>query len=145
MRLISKQIFGRFGRCGACMRVAFAAALSASGAAALAAALAVTPAAVYPILALAILLTGNWLAHLAAFAASGAPADADPGRRGALAAAAKLIVIGVAVSIPVATWSTTALAFCGKCTKNEDCGDGFVCRNTAAVNSGEVCNECVQA
>lgn len=145
MRLISSFKSRNYGRCGACMRAACAAALAAITVAAGFAALGL-PTPVQAVAAgLAVLLAGNWLAHVAAFTARTAPVAHDAGRRRVLASGMRLALIGLVISVPVAAWSSKALAFCGQCTKNEDCGDGFVCRNTAAVNSGEVCNECTRA
>ena len=52
--------------------------------------------------------------------------------------------VGVVASIPL-LWPSIALAFCGQCTRNDQCGVGWVCKNTAPVNSGKVCNECVKS
>ena len=145
MRLISLSEFRNYGRCSACMRAACAAALAAIIIAAGFAAIGLPTPLQAVAAGLAVLFAGNWLAHLAAFAARPAPVAHDAARRRALASGVRLVLIGLVVSVPIATWSTKALAFCGQCSKNEDCGDGFVCKNTAAVNSGEVCNECVQA
>ncbi|WP_417668942.1 hypothetical protein [Roseibium sp.] len=96
----------------------------------------------------AIAATGLWIAHVTAFASRMMTVDeglGDEGRRSMLRLSGAAVAVGVAASIPVVAWSNKALAFCGQCTKNADCGHGFVCRNTEAVNSGKVCNECVSA
>jgi hypothetical protein len=67
------------------------------------------------------------------------------GRRRALGALVRAAGAGVVVSVPVLLWPSDSSAFCGQCTRNRDCGVGWVCRNTAPVNSGKVCNECVKA
>jgi len=111
-------------------------------------------------------LTTLWLLHLAAFAARSvdkarredaqppltsrafAPADLSVerfGRRYALGVVLRAAGIGVIASVPALLWPTESFAFCGQCTKNADCGVGFVCRNTAPVNSGKICNECKRA
>jgi hypothetical protein len=64
-------------------------------------------------------------------------------RRQVLGTFVRAAGIGLLASIPVVSWSSAALAYCGQCTKNEDCGVGWSCKNTAAVNE-DVCNECVQ-
>lgn len=63
------------------------------------------------------------------------------GRRRALRVMVRAAGIGAMASIPM-MWPSESYAFCGQCTKNADCGVGYVCRNTAPVNSGKVCNEC---
>lgn len=139
------QFVQKFGRCGACMRTAAVAALAATGLAALAPA-AGLPAPVPQLLALsAALLACNWLAQVAVFALRPVADAPDPGRRATLAGVLRLAAVTLAASLPLAAWSTRALAFCGQCEKDDDCGSGHVCKNTAAVGSGEVCNECVEA
>lgn len=113
-------------------------------------------------------LTALWTLHVATYAArvmaetrndrersNGHPAaraalvrrepDVEPiGRRRALGVMVRAAGIGVVASVPVMLWPSESYAFCGQCTKNADCGVGYVCRNTAPVNSGKVCNECVK-
>lgn len=142
----------KIGRCAHCMRQASAATLSAwtlFGAAVLA-----WPGSTLAGLAAiaALALTALWLTHVAAHAGR-ATVKADrrlpaktvnpAARRQALATFLHAAGLGLLASIPVVSWSTAALAFCGQCTVNDDCGTGWSCKNTAAVNE-TVCNECVQ-
>lgn len=141
----------KLGRCSTCMRLSLMTALAAWTATGLASHALGTPAAGLAAVA-AIGLTALWLAHVTAFAgralARARQRAARPGtaegvsRRGTLAIIARAAGIGALASMPVFL-AAPALAFCGQCSKDEDCGVGFVCRNTAAVNSGTVCNECV--
>ena len=135
----------KIGKCADCMRTAAGITLAAT-ALTVTATITHAPQFVTMVLAmLAVILAVNWLSHIAAFTYRNrqVPGDIEPSRRMALAWAVKAAAIGIAASIPVATLSTKALAFCGQCTKNDDCGTGWVCKNTAAVNEGKVCNECV--
>ena len=102
--------------------------------------------------AIAAMASLVWLAHLAALAirqAKGLGDDAQlplpaAGRRRALGHVLRAAGIGVAASLPL-SWALPALAFCGQCTKDADCGgseNGWCCKNTAPVNAGYVCNEC---
>jgi len=108
---------------------------------------------------MAVALTFLWLAHIGAYAiraqtrkgrskATIVKLDNSPvDRRGALGLMLRAASVGVAVSVPTLLWPSNALAFCGQCTVNRDCGSensGWECKNTAAVNSGKVCNECVE-
>jgi hypothetical protein len=66
-------------------------------------------------------------------------------RRRALGVLLKAVVVGVVASAPVMLLPSRALAFCGQCTVDNDCGgsvNGWCCKNTAPVNAGYVCNEC---
>jgi hypothetical protein len=104
----------------------------------------------------ALALSALWLTHVGAFAArevsaarqddAAVPAERGEavGRRRALGLMLRAAGAGAVASIPVVLWSSESHAFCGQCTKNADCGVGYVCRNTAPVNSGKVCNECVK-
>jgi hypothetical protein len=133
---------GKIGRCSTCMRQSLTAALIAWGTLGLAL-LAGAGGLVAGVLGLAALgLSALWLAHIAAFATREQARADTQGRREALGFLARAAAIGAAVSIPVATWSSAALAFCGQCTQNSDCGPCCKCVNTAPVNSGKVCNEC---
>lgn len=142
----------RIGRCARCMRQALTVSLAAW--ALFGAAVLTWPgsqlAGLTGIAALA--LTALWLAHVAAHAGRAAvnagpkPSlrTVDPAaRRQALGIFVRAAGIGLLASIPVVSWSSAALAFCGQCTKNDDCGVGWSCKNTAAVNE-TVCNECVE-
>ena len=161
----------KFGRCGRCMQQSFAAVLLAWGlfgigqfmwpdnvvqnligvAAVGLAILWILHVAVYTGRAVARLrpedVKHSERGHLDTVSADVAPNDLM-GRHAALkmlARTAKAASIGVVASVPVLFFPTASFAFCGQCTKNADCGVGFVCKNTAAVNSGKVCNECVRA
>ncbi|HOV04285.1 MAG TPA: DUF3624 family protein [Kaistiaceae bacterium] len=142
----------KLGRCSTCMRLSLLTALAAGAASGLAGR--VLPGTLAASLAgvAAIGLTALWLAHVAAFAgralrrarqrAVRPGTTAGISRRGTLAIIARAAGIGAIASMPVFL-AAPALAFCGQCSKDDDCGVGYVCRNTAAVNSGKVCNECV--
>jgi len=135
----------RIGKCAHCMRAAAGIALAASALAATAALINAPQYATVILMLVAVTLTLNWLTNIVAFTYRNRQKP-DPiviSRRAALAWTVKAAMIGFAASIPVATLSTKALAFCGQCTQNADCGVGFSCKNTAAVNEGKVCNECV--
>lgn len=148
--LISKSaafLAANVGRCSTCMRLSLSTALAAwavFGACAL----------VWPfgpalgfIGLAALALSALWALHVAVYA-SRTRNEADiefAGRRRALAFMARAAAAGVAASVPLLLSSTESHAFCGQCTKNAHCGVGYVCRNTAPVNSGKVCNECVKA
>lgn len=142
----------RIGRCTRCMRQALAAALAAWVLAG-AAVLTLPGSALAPAAAVAAAaLTALWLLHVTAHAgrvmaraatAEPAPALQSAARRRALGSFARAAGIGLLASIPVVSWSSAALAFCGQCTKNDDCGVGWSCKNTAAYNE-DVCNECVE-
>ena len=67
------------------------------------------------------------------------------GRRRTLGVLLRAAGVGVVASVPAVLLPSQALAFCGQCTKDDDCGgraNGWCCKNTAPVNSGTVCNEC---
>ncbi len=98
---------------------------------------------------LAVGLTALWMMHVVAYAnraviTATKKIGNQTGRRHALMTLTRAVGVGLVVSVPAILWSTEVFAFCGQCTHNDDCGDGWSCKNTAAVNSGEVCNECVQ-
>jgi hypothetical protein len=154
----------KVGRCGTCMRQALAVALALW--AVFGAGMVMWPdGRVQTLIGLvAFAFTALWLLHVAAYAAravaetlsrdgqlpgpgmtGAAPARTElrVGRRHALGVLLRAAGVGVAVSVPVLLWPSDGFAFCGQCTQDADCGVGFVCRNTAAVNSGKVCNECV--
>ena len=112
----------------------------------------------------AIALTGLWLAHIGAYTAKALNKAGNSrstaakisqtelaidniGRRNALGLMLQTAGIGMVASVPALLWPSNALAFCGQCTKDRDCGSensGWSCKNTEAVNSGKVCNECVE-
>lgn len=162
------SFLARIGRCTRCMRQSLVATLTMW--AIFAVAMMAWPGVLvaYVFGATAVALTGLWALHIAVYAAramaevriggrifSASPSIADnvdididvdvAGRRQALATLFRLAGAGVAASVPVLFLPSDASAFCGQCTKNADCGVGWVCRNTAPVNSGRVCNECVRA
>jgi len=145
----------KVGRCASCMRQSMPAALLAWGV--FAAALAVgtdgpTQALIFPV---ALALSGLWLLHVAIYARRAVSSPAEPapaergvaqmGRRQAMASLLRAAGAGALASVPLVVWPSESFAFCGQCSKNSDCGVGYVCRNTAPVNSGKVCNECVKA
>jgi hypothetical protein len=140
----------KIGRCARCMRQALATA-TVGWLLAGAAVLTLPGSVLVPAAAVAAAaLTALWLLHVIAHAgrATARTATSDPvvqsaARRRALGSFARAAGIGLLASIPVVSWSSKALAFCGQCTKNDDCGVGWSCKNTAAVNEN-VCNECVQ-
>ncbi len=130
----------RFGKCVRCMRMALGVAIACM------VAVLFLPFEGYGAIALQVVAIGTvfwWMAHLVGFIVRSAPESVDSGRRDILASIGKTALFGVALSLPMTALSNQAMAFCGQCTKNADCGYGFVCKNTAPVNSGEVCNECV--
>ena len=96
-----------------------------------------------------VALTALWLLHVVAFAAREiAPVDSEAGidligRRSFLGFMLKAGGAGVMASVPVVLWPSAALAFCGQCSKNSDCGVGWKCSNTAGPNQ-PICMECVQ-
>lgn len=134
------------GRCATCMRQSLTAALAAW--ALFGVCLAIWPEAQTLTGLAALGLSALWLAHIAVYAARARKRPVElAGRRHALGFLARAAGAGVAASVPVLLWPSQGFAFCGQCTKNSDCGSansGWVCRNTAAVNSGKVCNECVK-
>jgi len=158
----------KVGRCGTCMRQSLAAALAVWGS--LGIGLLMWPAGlVQDLIGLSAFgLTALWVLHVAVYAVrAGAEARGDDeqrsgpsmtstalaqaevgvdhvGRRRVFGVLLRAAGVGVVVSVPVLIWPSASFAFCGQCTKDENCGVGFVCRNTAPVNSGKVCNECVQ-
>jgi hypothetical protein len=75
------------------------------------------------------------------------PASDPIGRRQALGVFLRAAGVGAAASVPVILWPARSFAFCGQCTVDRDCGgseNGWCCKNTAPVNAGYVCNECVE-
>jgi Cys-rich repeat protein len=151
-------IFSKLGRCTRCMRQSLIAA-SVGWIVLAANALMNTSGVVLVAIGFgASALSALWLAHVAAYAAramsdtrraSAVPAakeDAERiGRRRAIGTLLRAAGAGAFASVPVMLWSSESHAFCGQCTRNADCGVGFVCKNTAPVNSGRVCNECVRS
>lgn len=161
----------KLGRCTTCMRQSLTAALAAWAMFAVAWMIGPHGLASYLIVLVAGAATVLWALHVATYATRAAATSATPetasgqprrrvagdsplaqpaldiapiGRRRALSVMLRAAGVGVAASIPVILWPSVSYAFCGQCTKNADCGVGYVCRNTAPVNSGKVCNECVK-
>lgn len=69
----------------------------------------------------------------------------DFGRRNVLKTIARASAVASLASLPTVLLSKQALAFCGQCTVDADCGSSdsnWCCKNTAPVNAGYVCNEC---
>ena len=171
--LISRFLFTvEVGRCATCMRRSLAAALAVWGVFGIG--LLMWPdGLVQDLIGLSAFgLTALWILHVATYAARAVAEvrsrDEPPpgrgmtstallrtklsldhvGRRHALGVLLRAAGVGAVVSVPVLLWPSVGFAFCGQCTKNSDCGSsgsGWVCRNTAPVNSGKVCNECVQS
>ena len=142
----------KIGRCAHCMRQALTFSLAAW--AVFGAGVVLLPGSPLVVLAgvLALVLTTLWLLHLATHAGRAtakaahaqAPGVADfAARRQTLGTFVRIAGIGLLASVPVVSWSSAALAFCGQCTVSDDCGEGWSCKNTAAYNE-DVCNECVQ-
>ncbi len=100
-----------------------------------------------------------WLLHLATYAGralnkshvmdaqAAGPVDANAlpselDRRSAIGILLRAAAIGAAVSLPMILRPTAALAFCGQCSQNSDCGvSPCRCVNTAGPGL-PVCNEC---
>ena len=167
--LVSRDLFvAKVGRCATCMRQSLAAALAMWGIFGIG--LLMWPdALVQDLIGLsAIGLTALWILHVATYAVRAVvearnrhmlPPRRDISsnvllrtklsvdrvdRRRAFGVLLRAAGAGVVASVPL-LWPSVALAFCGQCTRNADCGVGWVCRNTAPVNSGKVCNECVKS
>lgn len=154
----------KIGRCATCMRQSLVAALAAWGIFALGL-LMWWDHLVQDLIGLSALgLTALWLLHVATYALRATALSTDEGasnigavstqtkpgtdhisRRRAFGVLLRAARVGAAVSVPAVLWPSTSFAFCGQCTRNEQCGVGWVCRNTAPVNSGTVCNECVKS
>ncbi len=150
---IFRQIFTtKLGHCTTCMRHSLAAGMGAWAVYGIG--LVIWPGSLAHSLSgiLAIALTCLWMAHIAAYAAKPTAKGSDQGnmpienidRRGTLGLMLRAVGIGVVASVPALLWPSAALAFCGQCTRSIDCGSGWSCKNTAAVNSGKVCNECIK-
>ncbi len=100
-----------------------------------------------------------WLLHLATYAGRAlnkshvmgeqavgtVDANALPNeleRRRVIGVLLRAAAIGAAISLPMILRPTAALAFCGQCSKNSDCGvSPCRCVNTAGPGL-PVCNEC---
>lgn len=142
-------LFKQLGRCNRCIRKAFLTSLGAWAAYALGLS-AGLPDSLQAVTGIAAIgLSALWLAHLTAHTLRTGlrPSQGSSdftGRRETLGLMARALGIGVLASVPLALLPEKALAFCGQCTKDADCGVGFSCKNTAPVNSGTVCNECVK-
>jgi hypothetical protein len=153
---------GKLGRCTKCMRQSLVATLTMWAVFAVAMMAWRGVLVGYVIGAIAVGLTGLWALHIAVYAARAVAAARIGGRifnspariansvdgaarRQALQTLFRAAGAGVAASVPVLFSPSVAFAFCGQCTTDAHCGVGWVCRNTAPVNSGRVCNECVRA
>lgn len=154
------QFVSRIGSCATCMRQSLEAAAIAWIVFALTATYSANVTLVTAAQALAAALTVLWLIHIATYAlralnkshragsANDATVDADDGstplgRRTAIGVVLRAAAVGAVVSLPAILRPDAALAFCGQCTRNSDCGvSPCRCVNTAPVNSGTVCNEC---
>ena len=162
----------KLGRCAVCMRQSLALATASWVAVALCSVVWPGSLLPTVVSLLALGLTALWTLHITVYAAravfrahadrpephlpgavaaAGHPAATGQdarltGRREALGVFARAVGIGLLASTPVILWSTRASAFCGQCTIDDDCGgsaNGWCCKNTAPVNAGYVCNECV--
>jgi len=145
----SSFLLRKLGHCDRCMKKALISALCAWGVFALASSAGSDPAISLTTALIAAGLSFLWLAHMTGYAfratRSLKATPIDPaGRRRTLGLMARAAGIGVLASVPVMLLPSAAAAFCGQCTKNADCGVGWSCKNTAPVNSGTVCNECVK-
>lgn len=141
----------KIGRCAHCMRQAFTFSLATW--ALFGAGILLLPGS--PLITLvgiaALALSMLWLLHVGSHARRATTnVDMQPANSGEVADRRQVLGtflraagIGFLVSVPVVSWSSAALAFCGQCTINKDCGVGWSCKNTAAYNE-DVCNECVQ-
>lgn len=152
------QFVSRIGSCATCMRQSLEAAAVAWIVFALTATYSSNATLVTAAQAVASALSVLWLIHIATYAAralnksnrAGPTTDAaaDDGstalaRRTAIGVVLRAAAVGAVVSLPAILKPDAALAFCGQCTKNADCGvSPCRCVNTAPVNSGTVCNEC---
>ncbi|WP_346896753.1 DUF3624 family protein [uncultured Roseibium sp.] len=142
-------ILRNLGHCDRCMKKALISSICAWGVFALVSSIGGYPTPAMAVAVIAFVLSLLWLAHLTGYALRAtrsikmAPVDPS-GRRRTLGLMVRAAGIGMLASVPVTLLPTAAAAFCGQCTKNADCGYGFSCKNTAPVNSGKVCNECVE-
>lgn len=154
----------KFGRCVSCMRQSFGAALAALAVYGIGFLISPEAAAQSFIGLVALGLTALWMLHVVVYAgralttarSEGAQslrldnprstlAHDKIGRRRTLGVLLRAASVGVVASVPALLLPSQALAFCGQCTKDDDCGgraNGWCCKNTAPVNSGTVCNEC---
>ncbi|MHA1164899.1 MAG: hypothetical protein ACTSP0_04865 [Alphaproteobacteria bacterium] len=145
---ITRTFFAaKFGHCGTCMRQSMAAALAVWSVFGIG--LLMWPnSLLQTLIGLSALgLTALWMLHVAAYATRAREERQVDlvERRRALGILLRAAGAGVAASVPVLLWPTEGFAFCGQCTKNADCGKGWTCKNTAPVNSGKICNECVKS
>jgi hypothetical protein len=152
----SKTPYSRFvdkiGRCGACMRQSFAVAALAWVAVAAAQWFQSLEAASRTALIVAMALSLLWLLHGVTYMVRALRRDRhsvdapeltnSSTRRHALTVLGRSAAAAFIVSTPLVLWSPRAQAFCGQCTVQSDCGT-CRCVNTAPVNSGKICNECV--
>lgn len=114
---------------------------------------------VFIVLAAAILLSANWMTHVVVYVVRSKnllkrrprkPQEDDKhvgyiNRRNMLATIARATAVATVASLPTVLLSKRAMAFCGQCTFDRDCGSddsNWCCKNTAPVNAGYVCNEC---
>jgi hypothetical protein len=160
----------KVGRCTKCMRQSLAATFAAWTAYGIGLTIWPEESALTLIGLAAVGLTLLWVLHVAVYAAravakarrtgrgfraNGARAETaraslssdQIGRRQALGVFLRAAGVSAAASIPVILWPARSFAYCGQCTKDDDCGGskyGWCCKNTAPVNAGYVCNECVR-
>jgi len=149
---------GRIGSCSTCMRQSLEGAIASWTAFALA--VICDPGAPLhsAILMVASALSALWLVHVATYAARSlnksrvtakaagrVAANAQPAafeRRRAIGLLLRAAAVGAVSSLPVILRPGAAVAFCGQCSKNSDCGvSPCYCTNTAGPGL-PVCNEC---
>ena len=143
----ANRLASNFGRCPNCMKQSFFTAAICCSAALVCWTMIPGNHVAYLLAIPALVATLLWLSHIVAHSIQNRKNPSNKGsqqdRRDALAAMARAVGIGIVVSTPALIWPTKVLAFCGQCTKDDDCGVGWSCKNTAAVNE-PVCNECVE-
>jgi hypothetical protein len=149
----------KIGSCATCMRHSLQAAIATWAIFALAVACDSGAPLRVAILVLASALSVLWLIHVATYAARSfrklrgtaeqaggkvfpnvLPAEFE--RRGALGFLLRAAAVGAVSSLPVILQPSAAVAFCGQCSKDADCGvSPCYCTNTAGPGL-PVCNEC---
>lgn len=152
-------VTARFGRCTKCMRQSFSLAALVW---VIAGALSNHHPLRYLAMGVASALTALWAAHLLKFSVTTAARKAvnvggstgasdlscsDPARRRTAGLLFRATGVAMLASVPILIWPSRSYAFCGQCSKDDDCGgrsNGWCCKNTAPVNSGSICNECVK-
>ena len=152
---IRQYFVSKVGQCSICMRQSFLAGLIAWGF--WGAAASVQTRFDLAFLILAIALSALWGLHIVVYIMRSLRKEREEvrggsglaphllSRRRALKTGLQATAVAVAVSMPAMLVPTKVMAFCGQCNVDRDCGSedsNWCCKNTAAVNSGTVCNEC---